>query len=153
MTCEINGREYEFPEKLEKFSLYQMDSKNVSIWGVRKDTNEVLVQFTSGKVFVYSDVTEDVLSFMSDIEGSVGKAVSSLIVGKFPTMNISNTPLIKEIIKNSALLSCDVFSYKGNVYGFKGDPVKIISDRTPALVVEGANGFRFPCGSDQVTRI
>lgn len=129
MTCEINGKEYIIPEKIEKFDFYQMNSKNVSIWGVRKDLNEILVQFASGKVFVYSDVPEETLSFFSQFEGSIGKAVSSMLVNKFPTLCISNDALVKEVIKNSAILKCDVFGYKSNIYGFKGDPVKIVSDR------------------------
>ena len=153
MKVEIKGSEFEASDKLEGFTFNKVESRNVDVWGVYPARSEILVQFLSGKVFIYSDIDKDTMSIFADPKESIGVLVNRLLVNKFPSVSISPVKLIKEIIRNSATLSEDVFDYKRQLIAVKGDPIKVISEDRTVCIVEDVKGKRFSALKTIVNRL
>ena len=163
MKVTINQQEYEAPENLSVFKLFKHESSNIDIVGTNHAAaySEILVQFNSGKVFVYRDCTEDQLakaekpdSFQMP-DGSpmtIGKFVANYLVRKQPSQNISDKPLIIGLFQGEVMLKEDVFDGKGKIAGLKNDVISIIVDNGNTLIVEGVKKNRYSVSAEKVLR-
>ncbi|MDQ7947659.1 MAG: KTSC domain-containing protein [Pedobacter sp.] len=83
----IDGIVYTIDQRIENFSVKSKPSSNVAFFGVSHDAANVqlFVQFKNGSSYIYSGLNEHVLIDLINAD-SIGKFVSSSIVGKFPSI-------------------------------------------------------------------
>jgi hypothetical protein len=82
-TIELNGKQLIVDDSLFDFSIIQKPSSNVDYFGLDYVSERLFIQFKGGSgAYIYYGVNMDVLDAAKNAE-SIGKFVSSTIVGKF----------------------------------------------------------------------
>ncbi len=82
-TIEINGNKLQVDNLLLGFEIYQKQSSNVEYFGIDHGNGRLFVQFKGGTgAYIYDGVPIDAMHAAVQAE-SIGKFISSTIVGKY----------------------------------------------------------------------
>ena len=96
ITVELDCVLLQLDERLINFTILKKPSSNVDYFGLDMGNNSMYVQFKSGNgSYIYTDVP-DVLLSASNVCASIGKFISSTIIGNYPSTKFDEK-LIKVI--------------------------------------------------------